>query len=139
MSKDIEDEIEEKAQENEAISSEAKPYTDEDLADMKEKFMMFDDDGGGGLTANELEKCKMIFALQYILSISKLYSNDNILWWKILHSNYSVLQYMGHNPTLKEVDDIIASVDADGTGEIEFDEFVDLMQKIKNSYPIGRT
>ena len=61
MSKDIEDEIEEKAQENEAISSEAKPYTDEDLADMKEKFMMFDDDGGGGLTANELGKCKMIF------------------------------------------------------------------------------
>ena len=46
---------------------------------------------------------------------------------------------MGHNPTLKEVDDIIASVDADNTGEIEFDEFVDLMQKIKNSYPIGRT
>ena len=58
---------------------------------------------------------------------------------KISLSNYLVLQYMGHNPTLKEVDDIIASVDADGTGEIEFDEFVDLMQKIKNSYPIGRT
>ena len=33
-------------------------YTEVDLADMKEKFMMFDDDGGGGLTSNELEKCK---------------------------------------------------------------------------------
>lgn len=53
---------------------------------------------------------------------------------------YLVLQYMGHNPTLKEVDEIIASVDADNTGEIEFDEFVDLMQKIENSQlSIGRT
>ena len=58
MSKDIEDEIEDKAQENEKISSETKPYTAEDLAEMKQKFMMFDDDGGGGLTSNELEKCK---------------------------------------------------------------------------------
>lgn len=47
---------------------------------------------------------------------------------------------MGHNPTLKEVDEIISSVDADNTGEIEFDEFVDLMQKMKNSQlSIGRT
>merc|ERR1712018_523183 len=51
----------------------------------------------------------------------------------------TVLQYMGHNPTLKEVDEIIASVDADNTGEIEFDEFVLLMQKMKNARPIGRT
>ena len=51
----------------------------------------------------------------------------------------SVLQYMGHNPTLKEVNEIIESVDVDNTGEIEFEEFVDLMQKMKNSSPIGRT
>ena len=58
MSNEIEDEIEDKAQENEEVSSETQPYTDEDLAEMKEKFMMFDDDGGGGLTSNELEKRK---------------------------------------------------------------------------------
>ena len=46
---------------------------------------------------------------------------------------------MGHNPTLKEVKDIIETVDADNTGEIEFDEFVELMQKMKESGPIGRT
>ena len=46
---------------------------------------------------------------------------------------------MGHNPTLKEVNEIIESVDADNTGEIEFDEFVELMQKMKDSSPIGRT
>ena len=52
---------------------------------------------------------------------------------------FAVLQFMGHNPTLKEVQEIIKSVDADDTGEIEFDEFVDLMQKMKHSAPIGRT
>ena len=52
---------------------------------------------------------------------------------------FSVLQFMGHNPTLKEVNEIIQSVDADNTGEIEFDEFIALMQKMKHSAPIGRT
>ena len=57
---------------------------------------------------------------------------------RVIDALFSVLQYMGHNPTLKEVKDIIESVDADNTGEIEFDEFVELMQKMKGSDPIGR-
>ena len=40
---------------------------------------------------------------------------------------FAVLQFMGHNPTLKEVQEIIKSVDADDTGEIEFDEFLEVM------------
>ena len=50
-----------------------------------------------------------------------------------------VLQYMGHNPTVREVKEIIQSVDMDNTGEIEFDEFVELMQKMKDFCKIGRT
>ena len=46
---------------------------------------------------------------------------------------------MGHNPTLREVEEIIESVDMDNTGEIEFDEFVELMQKMKDFCKIGRT
>ena len=46
---------------------------------------------------------------------------------------------MGHNPTFKEVSDIIEAVDTDNTGEIEFEEFLDLMQKIKDEGTIGRT
>ena len=46
---------------------------------------------------------------------------------------------MGHNPTIEEVNEIIKSVDADNTGEIEFDEFIDLMQKMKHSCQIGPT
>ena len=34
---------------------------------------------------------------------------------------------MGHNPTIEEVNEIIKSVDADNTGEIEFDEFKQLL------------
>ena len=69
MSNDIKDEIKEKAPENEEVSSDKVPYTEEDLADMKEKFMMFDDDGGGGLTANELEKRKGFIVLLSILKV----------------------------------------------------------------------
>ena len=46
---------------------------------------------------------------------------------------------MGHNPTFKEVNDIIEAVDTDNTGEIEFEEFLDLMKKIKDAGTIGRT
>ena len=31
-------------------------YTENELKEMKEKFAMFDDDGGGGIGAEELEK-----------------------------------------------------------------------------------
>ena len=31
-------------------------YTENELKELKEKFAMFDDDGGGGIGAEELEK-----------------------------------------------------------------------------------
>ena len=46
---------------------------------------------------------------------------------------------MGHNPTVKEVHDMLKMVDLDNTGEIEFDEFLSLMQKMKDFYRTGRT
>ena len=33
-------------------------FSKDEVKDMKEKFSFFDVDGGGGLTATELEKCK---------------------------------------------------------------------------------
>ena len=75
----------------------------------------------------------LLFIVNYI---------DNFLFTRKLHqmSNMLIgLQYMGHNPTFKEVNDIIEAVDTDNTGEIEFEEFVDLMQKIKDAGTIGRT
>ena len=61
MSKDIEDEIKDDLQENDESASKTDiQYTEAELEEMKEKFCMFDDDGGGGLTANELERCRII-------------------------------------------------------------------------------
>ena len=56
MSTDIEEEINDEPQVHQ--ESALNKYTDEELEDMKEKFLLFDDDGGGGLTAKELEKRK---------------------------------------------------------------------------------
>ena len=44
------------APQGEGNTIEAKKYTEQELKDMKEQFMMFDDDAGGGLTAEELER-----------------------------------------------------------------------------------
>ena len=41
----------------------------------------------------------------------------------------TVMRSLGQNPTEAELDDMIAEVDIDGSGEIEFDEFLKLMTK----------
>ena len=61
MTTDIEEEIKDDAQETQ--ENVLYKYTAEELEDMKEKFRLFDDDGGGGLTAKELERRKKIICL----------------------------------------------------------------------------
>ena len=41
----------------------------------------------------------------------------------------NVLRSFGQNPTEKEINDLLKSLDSDGTNMLEFDEFVQLMQK----------
>ena len=57
----------------------------------------------------------------------------------MLNAFILVLQFMGHNPTTKEVQEMLKVVDLDNTGEIEFAEFLSLMQNMKDFYHIGRT
>ena len=40
-----------------------------------------------------------------------------------------VMRTLGQNPTESELNDMIKEVDIDGNGEIDFEEFVDLMIK----------
>ena len=40
-----------------------------------------------------------------------------------------VMRTLGQNPTEAELSDLIAEIDQDGNGEIDFDEFVKLMSK----------
>eukprot|EP01010_Urceolus_cornutus_P001111 NODE_1626_length_820_cov_248.600519_g1264_i0.p1 GENE.NODE_1626_length_820_cov_248.600519_g1264_i0~~NODE_1626_length_820_cov_248.600519_g1264_i0.p1 ORF type:complete len:178 (-),score=75.94 NODE_1626_length_820_cov_248.600519_g1264_i0:286-759(-) len=70
--------------------------SEEQLADFREAFAMFDRDGDGTVTTKELG---MVF------------------------------RSLGQNPTEKELMDMIKEVDKDGSGEIEFEEFAQLMSQ----------
>jgi len=71
-------------------------FTDERLAELREVFSLFDDDGNGSLDAKELSL---------------------------------VLRSVGLVPTEEEVKRMIDEVDADGSGCIEWPEFLFLMSK----------
>ena len=77
--------------------------TDEQIAAMKEKFILFDDDNDGAIDKTELE---------------------------------AVMKYMGQTPTKIEIQEMINNLDADGTGVLEFSEFLKLAQSIKNKDPL---
>ena len=70
--------------------------TDEQVAEFKEAFALFDKDGDGTITTKELG---------------------------------TVMRSLGQNPTEAELQDMVNEVDADGSGTIEFPEFLNLMAK----------
>jgi len=68
---------------------------DEQIADLKEAFAMFDIDGNGTIELAELQQ---------------------------------VMHKLGQSPTKAELQEMIQSVDDNGDGEIDFDEFLILMK-----------
>jgi len=72
-----------------------KKFTDQEIAGLKETFLLFDKDGDGTIDTNELE---------------------------------NVLRKLGKNPTSTQIMAMIAEADADNSGDIDFDEFVNMMQ-----------
>lgn len=70
--------------------------TEQQLEDCRAAFDMFDKDGDGTVTTEELT---------------------------------AVLRSMGQNPTEAVVQEMMDDVDTDGSGTVEFDEFVGLMTK----------
>ena len=48
----------------------------------------------------------------------------------------AAMKYMGLNPTKKELQDIMDKLDADGSGVLEFQEYLNLVQTIKNADPL---
>ena len=71
-------------------------FSEEELAEFKEAFNMFDKDGDGTITVYELG---------------------------------TVMRSLGRECTEQEVKDMIKEVDTDGNGEIDFQEFLDLMAR----------
>ena len=68
--------------------------TEEQVAEFREAFNLFDLDGGGDIDARELG---------------------------------TVMRSLGQNPSDEELAAMIAEVDEDGSGNIEFEEFCTLM------------
>lgn len=70
--------------------------TEEQIAEFKEAFSLFDKDGDGSITTKELG---------------------------------TIMRSLGQNPTEAELQDMINEVDVDGSGSIDFDEFLLMMAK----------
>lgn len=71
-----------------------KEFSDTEIEEFKQTFVMFDIDGSGMIESHELSH---------------------------------VMGKLGEKPTEEELKDMIASVDLNGDGEIDFDEFLGLM------------
>eukprot|EP01122_Echinamoeba_exundans_P007377 TRINITY_DN2258_c0_g1_i1.p1 TRINITY_DN2258_c0_g1~~TRINITY_DN2258_c0_g1_i1.p1 ORF type:complete len:157 (+),score=56.77 TRINITY_DN2258_c0_g1_i1:23-472(+) len=74
----------------------AESLSEEQIAEFKEAFSLFDKDGDGSITNKELG---------------------------------IVMRSLGQNPTEAELQQMIAEVDTDGNGTIDFPEFLTLMAK----------
>ena len=81
------------------MSGEAKKFTDEQVAEFKQAFALFDQDGNGYVTTDELG---------------------------------TVFSTLGQDLSEEELTEMINTVDADGDGTVDFEEFVELMEMRMN-------
>jgi calmodulin len=77
--------------------------TNEQIAEYKEAFSLFDKDGKGEISTKEL---------------------------------ITVLRALGNNPNPEELETMILEVDADGSGTIDFGEFLEMMGRKLNQIDI---
>merc|ERR1712070_501726 len=74
---------------------------EEKIARFKEAFSLFDEDGGGSISADELG---------------------------------AVVRSLGQDPTEEELTEMVNEVDTDGNGEIDFEEFCVMMNKMMDAH-----
>ncbi|RXH96674.1 hypothetical protein DVH24_009178 [Malus domestica] len=92
----------------------AEQLTEEQIAEFKEAFCLFDKDGDG---RSSFDSC-------FCLDIGCITTKEL----------GTVMRSLGQNPTEAELQDMISEVDADQNGTIDFSEFLNLMaRKMKDT------
>ncbi|KAB5524263.1 hypothetical protein DKX38_022012 [Salix brachista] len=123
--------------------------TEEQIAEFKEAFSLFDKDGDG--IEQEEDNCKLGFGFVFLFIsllsvtgssvISCLRSCDGFMYRTPFGLGCittkelgTVMRSLGQNPTEAELQDMINEVDADQNGTIDFPEFLNLMaRKMKDT------
>eukprot|EP00612_Vaucheria_litorea_P002478 CAMPEP_0171459286 /NCGR_PEP_ID=MMETSP0945-20130129/4630_1 /TAXON_ID=109269 /ORGANISM="Vaucheria litorea, Strain CCMP2940" /LENGTH=149 /DNA_ID=CAMNT_0011985273 /DNA_START=27 /DNA_END=476 /DNA_ORIENTATION=- len=77
----------------------AEALTEEQIAECRDAFSIFDKDGNGTISTSEIAQ---------------------------------VMRSMNQNPSEEEIQQMISEVDSDGSGNIDFDEFLRMMAKSMN-------
>merc|ERR1712147_533390 len=129
-------------------AGELKMLTDEQKAELKEAFELFDTDGSGAVDFSELhtamkalgfepkkeeinkmaEKMNQKDGKEEMLKGFKLFDDDST--GKISFKNFKrVAKELGESLSGKELEEIIAEADTDGDGEISESEFLAVMVK----------
>ncbi|CAL9171848.1 unnamed protein product [Musa hybrid cultivar] len=125
----------------------AEQLTDDQIAEFKEAFSLFDKDGDGLNPPGSHFVLHLFFTTGSVPNLKVRIKVSFILLYKVLKCSYgitigcittkelgTVMRSLGQNPTEAELQDMINEVDADGNGTIDFPEFLNLMaRKMKDT------
>lgn len=90
------------------------------MQELREAFQVFDKDGNNYISSDELR--------QVMISVGKSFQSctseiDTDSWLYYIHT------YIGERLSEEELDEMIREADVDGDGQINYEEFVKMMNK----------
>ncbi|KAJ8309339.1 hypothetical protein KUTeg_014213 [Tegillarca granosa] len=118
----------------------------ETVGDLEEAFKIFDEDDSGTITAKQLREVMTTLGekltdeeVDEMIKEADKNGDDFRETFNLFDDDGGgtistdelgeVMKRLGQNPSKRELDDLIAEVDQDGNGEVDFDEFLQLMAK----------
>lgn len=98
----------------------ASGLSEEQIAEFKDAFIVYDKDGDGNMSLKELG------------SVMRSLGNHLKISFEVLKIELNKLHLKGQNPTEQALQDMINETDMDGSGTMDFDEFCVLMARMLN-------